>query len=107
VSRFYIVNEKRFPLPVQSSPEGSNIACNKDLLPYYRWEHRVTLGYNGKRYLVFLDNLEQSIYVEEFTGSLEEVKDDKLWEALVTFASQKGFLCMLPPLLKNSNERFV
>jgi len=100
MSRFYLVNEKRFPLQVE---QGTNV----DLLPYYRWEHRVTIGYNGKRYMVFLDNLKQNIYIEDITLGIEKIKDDSLWEAVFEFATQKGYLMMFPPLIKDSKERFV
>ena len=98
---FYIVNEKRFPMPVHAKVP--------DLLPYYRWEHRVTLGYNGRRYVVFLDNLKQTVYIEDATIGLEKIEDDSLWSALFMFATENDYLMMMPPLpiVKGQQERFV
>jgi len=95
MSEYKIINERRFPLKVHS------INDNNDLLEYHRWEHRVTIGRRGKRYMVFLDNLENTIYIEEITsGSLEQIDDDPLLESLSRFAASKGFLAILPPLPK-------
>lgn len=105
MSRFYIVNEKRFPLNVEDY-------TNADLLPYHRWEHRVTIGYNGRRFFVMLDNLKHSIYIEEMTTRLEEIEDEDLWKSLFAWATEKGFLNVMPPLLKPkigkaNTKRFV
>lgn len=102
--RFYLVNEKRFPLPVQA-PTSISSSVNLDLLPYYRWEHRVTLGYNGKRYVVFLDNLKNTAYVE--TDSFKKIEDEELWTALIQYATLNGYLDILPPLVKDKGERFI
>ena len=103
MSGFYIINEKRFPLEVENR-------TNSDLLPYYRWEHRVTVGYNGRRFYVFLDNLKQTAYIEEMTTRLEKIEDDNLWESLSRWATEKGFLMFMVPLMKpksGDNKRFV
>ena len=107
MSRFYLVNEKRFPLPSGTSVDGVKGNVNIDMLPYYRWEHRVTIGYNGRRYMVFLDNLKNTTYIEDATDGLEKIKDDSLWGALVNFAMEKGYLNMYAPMLKDSRERFI
>ncbi len=96
MSGFYIINEKRFPLQVENF-------SNVDMLPYYRWDHRVTLGYNGRRFIVFIDNLKQEIYIEEYTTKLEKISDDSLWKGLFEYATQKGFLMILSPMLKPKN----
>jgi hypothetical protein len=100
MSGFYLINEKRFPLQVETFQ-------NKDLLPYYRWEHRVTIGYNGKRYIAFIDQLKQALYIEEFNTKLEKVADEELWAALFRWATEKGYLMVLAPLFKPGHERFV
>ncbi len=109
MSRFYLVNEKRYPLPVHTALPGSNgESCNVDLLPFYRWEHRVTLGHNGKRYMVFLDNLLNKAYIEEDTSNgIQKIKDENLAKALGKFATSKGYLMVMPPMMKNKEERFV
>jgi hypothetical protein len=106
MSEFYIVNEKRFPLPVET-PVSDAEACNLDLLPYYRWEHRATIGRRGRRYMVFLDNLKQTAYIEDTTNGLEKIEDENLWKSIFYFATEKGFLMVIPPLMKPSEERFV
>jgi hypothetical protein len=104
---FYLVNEKRFPLPVNVALANGEENVNVDLLPYYRWEHRVTIGYQGKRYMIFLDNLKQMAYVEDCTHSLKKIEDQSLWRALVQFAQSQGYLNIMPPMVKNKEERFV
>lgn len=95
MSEFRLINEKRFPLDVHSSED------NVDLLPYYRWEHRVTLGYRGKRFMVFLDNLESKAYIEDITnGKLEIIEDDNLWEAVFNYATTEKYLNILKPMMK-------
>jgi len=100
MSGFYLINEKRFPLKVDKN-------YNVDLLPYYRWEHRVTIGYNGKRFMAFIDQLKQALYIEELTTKLEKIGDEELWTALFRWATEKGYLMVLPPLFKPQHERFV
>jgi len=109
MSEFYLVNEKRFPLPVRapSSKEDGVLSVNEDLLPYYRWEHRVTVGYNGRRYMAFLDNLKETIYVEDCTEDLKTIDDDNLWHAVVHFAQEHGYLNMMPPIMKEASKRFI
>ncbi|MHA2069835.1 MAG: hypothetical protein ACXABY_36180 [Candidatus Thorarchaeota archaeon] len=92
---FQIISEKRYPLKV------FNVSDNVDLLPYHRWEHRVTLGRRGRRYMVFLDNLKQSVYIEEITdGRVERIDDESLWKDVFRHATEKGYLNMLPPIYK-------
>lgn len=104
--RFYLVNEKRFPLPVDTPVRGRE-GVNQDLLPYYRWEHRVTVGCNGRRYMIFLDNLKHQAYVEDATNGLEKINDEELWRELVDFATSNGYLMLMPPMMKNKEERFI
>lgn len=95
MSEFQLINEKRFPLKVKEASD------NVDLLPHYRWEHRVTVGYRGKRFMVFLDNLKSTAFVEEITsGHLEKIADDSMWEAVFKYATAQGFLNIFPPIPK-------
>lgn len=97
---FYLVNERRFPLKA--------LASENDLLPYHRWEHRVTVGYGSKRFQVLLDNLQNTIYIEEITdGSRRKIDNDKLFEEITTWAHGQGFLNMLQPICKIAGERFI
>jgi len=100
MSKFYLINERRFPLQVENH-------TNTDLLSYYRWEHRVTIGYSGRRFMLFLDNLKSSVYIEETTMGLKEIEDDELWDSLFHWATEKGFLMVIPPLVKPKIQRFV
>jgi hypothetical protein len=95
-----ILDERRYPLPMM----------NKDLLPYYRFEHRATLGRNGKTYIVMVDNgiimganyIENpTCWVEDFSsGTLVKIKDDELWSELVRFIEEKGFHNVIIPMMK-------
>ena len=91
MSCFTIVDERRYPLKINQD----------NMIDFYRWEHRVTLGYRGRRLMVFLDNLVSTIYVEEVTaGGLEYIKDDKLVESVKRYAKANGFLNLMPPMMK-------
>ena len=116
MSNFKILNEQRFPLNVaedkiESTISGWNLKnANKDLLPYWRWEHRVTLGWHERVFIVFVDQLNSSMHIEEIettSGTLQTISDDTLFEALLNFAQSKGFCGMLSPLIKPRSERFV
>ena len=103
MSKFQIIDEKRYPLNTEKPiiyTRGKNIN-----LPYHRWEHRVTLGYNGRTFMVFIDNgvaqlnIFPSIYIEEITASgLERIEDDNLFDDLYSFAQVNGFINMLAPM---------
>lgn len=98
--QFQILDEKRYPLKVNT--------ILKDFSPVWRFEHRATLGYNTREFMVFIDNLKQSAHIEETTGGhLEEVTDDSLHEALTNFAQEKGFLDFMLPLMKDASERYI
>ena len=99
-----ILNEKRYHLDV-----GRSILSlrKQEALPYWRWEHRATLGRNGKTYMVFMDNGNilknqfSKLYIEEITAKgLEFIEDDELVNELYRFAEEKGFTIMLPPMRK-------
>ena len=119
MSRFQILDEKRYPLKTIDGNDTAIMPAGwagknhyKDLLPYWRWEHRVTLGVTIglkiREFMVFVDQLKQSIHIEEISGGhLEQVLDEVLFDALLKFADEKGYCNMLPPLMKQSWERFL
>lgn len=80
----------------------------RDLLPYWRWEHRATLGWNTREFMVFVDQIRQSIHIEEISGGhLEPIADDSLFDALLRFAKTNGFCDIFPPIIKPGFERFI
>lgn len=98
--RIQILDERRYPLP----------KLNKDKLPYFRWEHRATLGRGLRTYLVFVDN---GIYKEETwfkmpeayieditTGNLEAIKDEELFNEIHSFAENLKLMTIQLPLAK-------
>lgn len=101
MQEFRVVDERRYPIH-QAKP---------DELPYWRWEHRVTLGRGPRSFVVFIDNgivmnqivLEPpQLYIEESTtGNLEVISDDRLFEDLMAFATEKGYVNWFPPLAKD------
>jgi len=92
---FQLINEKRFPLKIK------DMSDNVDMLDYYRWEHRVTVAWQMRRFMVFLDNLKQSVYIEEITdGNVLQLNDDSLWESIFKWVTEKGYLSVIPPLPK-------
>jgi len=97
---FQVLDEKRYPLKVKD--------LNKDLLPYWRFEHRVTVGRSFKKYMVFVDSLEAKIYIEEITdGNLNLVEDEQTWHAVFNFVKEKGYCNMMVPIMKTAVERFT
>lgn len=116
MSEFQILNERRYPIKtigsyntgIMPTWNTKKLTDYKDLLPFWRFEHRVTLGWNTREFMVFIDQVKQSIYIEEISGGhLETVADDNLFESLLRFAQNKGFCDIMPPLMKPSSERFV
>lgn len=100
---FQILDEKKYPLKTRETAEDK-------LLNYHRWEHRATLGWNTREFMVFLDNgiikdgislQAGQVYVEEITGGhLSKIEDDSLWQALVYFAGNMKYLELQAPIPK-------
>lgn len=116
MQEFQVLNEQRFPLKVNNVDSGGRETGwmkdkrfdYRDLLPFWRWEHRVTIGYRAREFMVFLDQMAQALYIEEISGGhLERVEDESLFESLLTFAREKGFCEMAMPIMKPSAERFI
>lgn len=100
MQEFQILDEKRYPLKIKE--------IQKDFLPYWRFEHRVTVGRNFKQFMVFVDNLDSKIYVEDITGgNLNLVEDEQTWHAVYNFVKEKGFCNMMMPIMKTAVERFT
>lgn len=97
--QFQILDSKRYPLHVKNE----NI-----LLPYWRYEHRATLGWNTKEFIVFIDHgvqsgdsilVEGKAYIEQVIGGhLETIEDDSLHDSLTMFAMDQGFLEVSVPM---------
>ncbi len=87
---FQILDKKRYPLKVREE---------KLILPYYRWEHRATIGWNTREFLVFADHVKGECFIEEVVGGhLEDIKDDSLHSALTNFCYEHSFLeVSVPP----------
>ena len=99
--RIRVLDERKYPLPNMKQD---------DSLPYYRWEHRATLGRGLRTFLAFLDNgiYKEDVwlkmpkaYIEEITtGRLETVDDDELFKEIHAFAEELGLLQIQHPLAK-------
>ena len=95
--RFSILDKRRYPLKVDNEAQNLN---------FYRYEHRATLGWNCREYMVFVDHVGKGFsgptsHIEEITGGhLERVDDDALAEALRVFATENGLLDIGPPILR-------
>lgn len=95
---FQILDNKKYPLHVKTPSKEDKI------LPYYRFEHRATVGWNTREFMVFVDHLKMSTYIEEIVGGhLEKINDDSLHSALTEFAFSRGFMEATPP----SHKRFI
>jgi hypothetical protein len=99
--RFTIIDTKRYPLKIDNEDEN---------LAFYRYEHRATLGWGVREYMVFVDHVGKRVglgftgptsHIEEITGGhLERIEDDSLAQALQDFAMEKGFLNIGPPIIR-------
>ena len=97
---FQVLDERKYPLKVNT--------MEKDIMPFYRWEHRVTLGWGAREFMLFVDNLMSGLYIEEIIGGhLEQVTDDMLWQALMRYAKENHYLEMQMPITKPEHERAV
>lgn len=98
---FQLLDERRYPLKVDTF-------LRDDMNPYWRWEHRGTVGYGAREFLVFADTVKGEIHIEEITGGhLEQIKDDGLFEALKRYAFDKNLLEVKVPIFKPDHERFI
>lgn len=99
--RFQILDARRYPLKVDNEPER---------MMFYRFEHRATLGWNCREYMVFIDHVGKGLFpmtdgptshIEEITGGhLSRIEDESLAKALQEFALEKGFLNVGPPIMR-------
>lgn len=95
MSKFQLLDEKRYPLHIQSADK------KPDMLPYYRWEHRATIGYKGKTYMVFIDNLIGVAYIEEITdGNMKTIENDTIMKELSEYANAMNLVHLLTPIFK-------
>ena len=99
--RIQLLDERKYPLPQMKQDDG---------LPYYRWEHRATLGRGLKVFLAFVDNSiykedtwikMPEAYIEEITtGRLEKIEDDQLFHEIHKYTEEMGLLVIQLPLAK-------
>lgn len=95
--RFQILDTRRYPLKVDNDPET---------MMFYRFEHRATIGWNCREYMVFVDHKGRGLdgptsHIEEITGGhLSRIEDESLAKALQEFARDKGFLNIGPPIMR-------
>lgn len=92
---FQILDCKKYPLHVKKPTKED------DLLLYYRFEHRATIGWNTREFMVFVDHLRMATYIEEIVGGhLEKIKDESLHAALTEYSFSRGFMEATPPTLR-------
>jgi hypothetical protein len=78
------------------------------MLPFYRWEHRATIGYGTREFIVIVDALKATGYMEEVVGGhLEVIKDDELYDSLYEFAQMYELFKVIQPILKPPSRRFI
>lgn len=92
--QFQVLDGKKYPLQVTDA-KGK-------LLQYHRYEHRATLGWNTREFMVFADHLMLEMHIEEVIGGhLEVIDDDPLFEALKKYSYKNGFMEVAPPPLRS------
>lgn len=93
MSEFQLLDTKSYPLIVDEKTDD---------LVYHRFEHRATIGYNCREFMVFVDHVRGQSHIEEITGGhLERIEDESLHSSLSNFAVEKNLLSLgLPPLRK-------
>ena len=97
--QFQILDERKYPLKIDN---------NRSKLTFWRFEHRATVGWNCREYMIFVDHSPGGIipqpptcHIEEITGGhLERIDAESLANALRIFAMEKGFLNVGPPILR-------
>lgn len=105
-TKFIIENKERFPL----CPNGETESY---LNPFYTWEHRVTVKYvetktNVRVFVVFINTVENTAYIEELVKqTLVTVEENSLFEDLLNFAVEEGFLNFMGPIMKAAPNRLV
>jgi hypothetical protein len=100
MQEFSIIDNSRYALEVNTT--------QLDLLPYYRWEHRATIGYNTREFLVIVDVLKGTGYIEEIIGGhLEQIKDDSFYNSIYNFAMEHEFFVLSQPILKPTSKRYI
>lgn len=92
-----------------------NPRIGNDALPYWRFEHRATVEYQARIFMIFVDNgvtfnnattVTPKLYVEEITdGDMKVVEEDELHEELADFAVDNGFATILFPMPKDRANR--
>ena len=108
-----ILEDVRYPLLFQSGG-GFTISgwkthhSHKDLLPIWRWEHRATLQYGKRQFLVFVDQKNEKLHIEEIVNEdTETISDESLFDELLNFAQSHGFCSKAIPLPKPITSRFL
>jgi hypothetical protein len=97
MSKFIIKDERRYPFV----PHIGN-----DALSYWRFDHRATIEYQARIFMVFADNFRGTMHIEEITtGDLKIVEEDELHAELTRFAREKGFLEIMIPIPKDKAHR--
>ena len=99
--RIQLLDERKYPLPNMKQNDG---------LPYYRWEHRATLGRGLRVFMAFLDNgiykndkwkKMPEAFIEEIThGKLELIEEEELFNELHNYAQEIGLLQIQFPIAK-------
>ena len=99
MSKFQVLDNRRYPL----CPKGKEETIT---YPFFRWEHRITIGWKNRTFFLFIDTLESNLYIEEYKdGDLLIVEEDDLFLSLLNFADENGSTSFFPPLLKPQIER--
>ena len=97
---FTIIDEKRFPLDIKRFKSVRGELVEADQLPYFRFEHRVTIGYRGRRLMAFIDQLKGKVFIEEITDGNLTMIEDALFVAAFMFIEPQGFLGVFAPIFK-------
>ena len=99
--RIQILDERKYPMPNLKQDDG---------LPYWRWEHRATLGRAGRTFIAFVDNgiyknemwlkMPKAFIEEISTGNMTTIDNDELFKEIHGFAENLGLLQIQYPLAK-------
>ena len=93
---FQLLDNKSYPLKVENTDP---------LLTFYPYEHRGTIGWNAREFMVFINHIGlgdgPTCYIEEIVGGhLEIIEDQVLAKALHEFALSYNLLEVRPPILR-------
>jgi len=89
---FKILDSKRYPLHLQNE---------KNNLPYYRFEHVVSVGKGLREFMGYLDRSTLKVHLCEITGgTVREIEEESLFDDLYDYLKDRDYFLLTNPIYK-------